>query len=130
MDKEENMRGFQGLFLTKESEELLRDQAESLGIKLSKWVNDTHITFNSGELKDIPEKKAKVTVVGYGSDGKNSGFKVEIPKELEKYYEGADTKHVTISLSQSGKAVDTKDLSFIPLKPFVVSGTMSSVVFK
>ena len=49
-----------------------------------------HVTFNYGRLYKFPEnivgKEVEVIIVGYGSDGLNSGFAVEIPEELNKFY--------------------------------------------
>jgi hypothetical protein len=68
-------------------------------------------------------------VKGYGLNKDNAGFEVEIPKELEKYYKGAKKRHITVSLSKEGKAVNTKDLIFKPLKPFRVNAELASVVY-
>ena len=49
-----------------------------------------HVTFNYGRLYKFPEdilgKEVEVIIVEYGSDGLDSGFAVEIPEELNKFY--------------------------------------------
>ena len=116
--------GFEGLFLDKESEELLADETATLGGFLEKRVEDPHITFEYGdEITQYPKEHSgeyEVTVIGFGSNKNNTGFLVDIPKELEALYSGAVKKHITMSLSGMGKAVDTKDLDFHPITPFVV----------
>ena len=79
-----------------------------------------HVTFNYGKLYKFPEdiigKEVEVIIVGYGSDGLNSGFAVEIPKELNKFYKNKSVAHITVSLGEAdgikGKAVDTGKLKF------------------
>ena len=79
-----------------------------------------HVTFNYGKLYKFPEdiigKEVEVIIVGYGSDGLNSGFAVEIPKELNKFYKNKSVAHITVSLGEvneiKGKAVDTGKLEF------------------
>ena len=66
----------------------------------------------------------------YANDGQNSGFQISLPKELENYYINYDEElntlkipHVTASLSEGAKAVNTKNLEFIPLeKPIKIVG--------
>lgn len=79
-----------------------------------------HVTFNYGRLYKFPEnivgKEVEVIIVGYGSDGLNSGFAVEIPEELNKFYKNKSVAHITVSLGElngiKGKAVDTGKLGF------------------
>ena len=46
----------------------------------------------------------------------NSGFAVEIPEELNKFYKNKSVAHITVSLGElngiKGKAVDTGKLKF------------------
>lgn len=99
------------------------------------FVNDKlHCTFkylpDDEEIFDeLAGKSFEVYIVGYGNDGKNSGFAIELPKELQKYYinyneEGElKTPHITVSLSKGSKAVDTCNLEFKPLKkPIKITG--------
>ena len=61
-----------------------------------------------------------ITVVGYGCNGTNEGFQVEIPSELEKFYGGAKVKHITIGVANGGKPVNTANLSFEEIESFTV----------
>lgn len=52
----------------------------------------------------------------------NSGFQIEIPEELKKYYRNVDNDnnllkipHITVSLSENSKPYFTKNLNFIKL---------------
>ena len=63
-----------------------------------------HVTFNYGRLYKFPEnivgKEVEVIIVGYGSDGLNSGFAVEIPEELNEFYKNKSVAHITVSLGE------------------------------
>lgn len=70
-------------------------------------------------------------IIGYANDGKNSGFKIELPTELMKYYINYEEQnlsklkvpHITASLADGAKAAKTKDLHFEQLgKPIKLVG--------
>lgn len=79
---------------------------------------------------EIIGKEFTIKLTGYASNGKNSGFEIELPTELEKYYINYDevtnklkTPHITTSISEGAKAKNTKDLNFIPLpKTEIITG--------
>ena len=85
---------------------------------------------------EIIGKEFTIKLTGYASNGKNSGFEIELPTELEKYYINYDevtnklkTPHITTSLSEGAKAKDTKDLKFIPLpKTEIITGIKNSML--
>lgn len=105
-------------------------------------IINIHVTFNYGRLYKFPEnivgKEVEVIIVGYGSDGLNSGFAVEIPEELNKFYKNKSAAYITVSLGEvngiKGKAVDTGKLEFNKLdKTLKIKGRIgyfsSGVVF-
>ena len=116
-----NLKGYQGLFLDEKTEEKLIELQKD---KLNSVVKDMHITFRFGQLNPFPselmEKTFEVKVIGYASDGRNSGFQVELPEELKPYYENQNVPHITVSLGEvdgvKGKAVDTGTLKFESLE--------------
>lgn len=120
MNNETNsLQGFQGLFFDEITElELVKLQKNGL----SDIVKDMHVTFKFGEIEPFPsdlmEKEFNVKIIGYASDGKNSGFKVEIPENLKSYYKNENVPHITVSLGEingvKGNAVDTGKLDFKP----------------
>ena len=87
---QENLRGFQGIFLDKETEEKLINLQKD---GLESNIQNMHITFKFGDIEEYPKelmnKNFKIKIIGYGSDGKNSGFLVEVPQELKKYYKSS-----------------------------------------
>ena len=132
---------YQAIFLDQESvKRVLEMQGEKL-VKMPKYM---HCTFkynpSDEEIKKFTRlllgKKVTLKVVGYCSDGKNSGFEVTLGPELEEVYTNSHTvkengisrirrttPHITVSMSEDAKAVDTGLLDFKPIKePFEVSG--------
>jgi hypothetical protein len=104
---------------------------------LPKEIPYPHVTFyyNGGKV-DATAKKIidecidfigeNATVKGdaYGNDGKNEGIAVEICSGCKIPYYGAETPHITISLAEGAKAVDTAFLNFsrINFTPFIITG--------
>ena len=127
------MLSYEGIFFEGETINLIH----SLEKERLPMVNDEiHCTFKYHPSDDeifneIVGKEYEVLIVGYGYDGKNSGFKLQLPDELLKYYinyKNIDTKelnipHITASLAEDAKASNTKNLDFIPLdKPISIKG--------
>ena len=117
MDNKKEIFGYQGIFFDDSVKaELIKLQKKGL----NENIINMHVTFNYGKLYKFPEdiigKEVEVIIVGYGSDGLNSGFAVEIPKELNKFYKNKSVAHITVSLGEvngiKGKAVDTGKLEF------------------
>lgn len=129
------LNGYQGIFLNEETQKKLVQLQEN---GLSDIVNDMHITFNFGELYKFPDelmnKEIALKLIGYASDGKNSGFQVELPEELKSYYKNKNGAHITVSLGEvdgvKGKAVDTGTMNFEEIDPVEISGKLGYFVFR
>lgn len=129
------LKGYQGIFFDEETQKKLIQLQEN---GLSDIVNDMHITFNFGELDQYPDelmnKEIVLKLIGYASDGKNSGFQVELPEELKSYYKNKNGAHITVSLGEvngvKGKAVDTGIMKFEPINPVEISGKLGYFVFR
>lgn len=127
------MLSYEGIFFEVDMIELIHSLESK---KLSKVNDKIHCTFKyhpaENEIfNDIIGKNFEVFLVGYGNDGKNSGFEIALPNELIPYYINYDeekkdvlkTPHITASLSEKAKAKDTKNLNFKPLaKPIKLVG--------
>lgn len=64
-------------------------------------------------------KKAKFKVVGYANDGKNEGLKIvmiEGDEKMRALYGLAPNPHITLSVSEEGKPIDTGDLNFYEIE--------------
>ncbi len=89
---------------------------ETIKGNLEKEVKDQHITFkfkpNEEDEILLLGGEYTVNVVGYASDGENEGVLVEIPEELKRLYKNPAPPHITISVSETGKPVDTGKLNF------------------
>ncbi len=123
---------YEGIFFDEAETKKIREKEK---IHLEVPYPDVHCTFkfkpHSEELFDeLLNKEFELTLIGYACDGENSGFEVQIPDELKKYYISRDLKrgvpitpHITISLGLNAKPVNTKNLDFIPLdEPIHVKG--------
>lgn len=128
-------KGYQGAFF---KEEVMKRLIGLQKKGLADVVNDMHITFNFGEILPFPdelmEKDISFKVIGYASDGKNSGFQVEMPEELKLYYKNVNRPHITVSLGEvdgvKGKPVDTGTLNFEKIdEPFEISGQLGYFIF-
>lgn len=117
MDNKKEIFGYQGIFF----DDIVRKELIKLQKNgLNENIINMHVTFNYGKLykfhENIVGKEVEVIIVGYGSDGLNSGFAVEIPEELNEFYKNRSVAHITVSLGEvngiKGKAVDTGKLEF------------------
>ena len=118
-------------------EALFLDEESVARVKLVEPVNlgfqndEIHITFKYKPSEEetfdqIVGNVYELRVIGYGNDGKNSGFQVELPEELLPYYINYDengelkTPHITVSLAPGAKAKDTAFIRFLPIIPFTI----------
>ena len=100
-------------------------------------VNDEiHCTFKYHPEEDeifdeMVGKEIEVIIIGYGCDGNNSGFEIQLPDNIKEYYINYEenepgkltTPHITASLAVGAKASNTKNLKFEKLSnPCVVKG--------
>lgn len=97
---------------------------------LSNVIENPHVTFTykpKDVRKDLLGKPVRFRVIGYACDGKNQGLQVEvlsIHSSLLSEYGTIKVPHITISVSEDGRPVDTGKLDFKPISvPFEVVGT-------
>lgn len=93
---------------------------------LANEIEHQHITFG---YKVTPpdgidwEAEYPIVVIGYANDGTNEGYCCEFPPELDEMYFGTDMPHITVSVSDDGKPVNTQYLDFEELdEPFTIYG--------
>jgi len=90
---------------------------------LDKLVKNQHITTDFRPENPHPElygEKAFFIVTGYGNDGENEGLSVELygetkehlKEQLRELYEKIPVPHITLSVSEEGKPVNTSRLVF------------------
>ena len=59
-----------------------------------------------------------LTALGYGNNGTNEGYKLEVPEELEGImYKGNRICYMTTGLEKNGKERDTKMIDFVGVRP-------------
>lgn len=135
MEKGKKLKGFQGIFLDEKVEKQLIALQDN---GLDGNIENMHITFKFGDTEKYPEeligKEFTFKIIGYASDGKNSGFSIEIPKELRAFYKSSSIPHITVSIGEvdgvKGKPVDTAKLDFKPLEePVEIQGKLGYFIF-
>lgn len=133
---------YQAIFINSEDAKKL---IEMQGEKLPNEVRDMHCTFkfhpSESEIQKFSKllgKEVALKVVGYYSDGKNSGYEIELTEEQEVAYNNVHTvenenglptskrttPHATVSMADGAKAVDTGMLPFSRdgFEPFYIHG--------
>ena len=117
-----------GVFIDKDS---ARTLSEAQKVKLSKPIQNMHCTFvfRPSRADEIAFNNAigtytKLKVIAYGNSGENSGFMVEIPDNLKHLYKGCANPHITVSIADNGRAVNTGYIDFNAIEPFYVCGTL------
>ena len=130
---------YEGIFFDDEEAAFLKMFEES---PLAREVKNFHCTFkykpDHDELfDDIVGNEVEVMVVGYGCNGNNSGFQLLLPEWVQSNYINYDVKypsflvtpHITTSLADNARAVDTKHLHFRPfVVPFFIKGRLGYFV--
>ncbi len=114
------MINYEGLFFEGEDlEKILSLEETKLDI-----INDLiHCTFkykptNDEIFDEIVGKYFDVDIIGYGCNGKNSGFIILIEEILKKYYLNTDSEgkhiepHITTSIKEGEDPLNTKDMVF------------------
>jgi hypothetical protein len=96
---------------------------------LSNIIKNPHVTFTfkpSSVDTSLLGKPVCFTVTGYACDGKNQGLSVEVSlihAGLSSEYQTVKHPHITISVSEDGRPVDTGKLCFTPLsESFDITG--------
>ena len=85
---------------------------------LEKPIESPHVTFNF-KKEDFPDTiigaSAEVKIIGLGHNDENVGLLVDIPESLKELYNGNPNIHITTSISNTGKAINTGYLDFMML---------------
>lgn len=131
---------YMGIFFEGESAEFIKRMQPT---PLEYTNDELHCTFKyrpqDEELfEDIIGQEVEVYLIGYGCDGKNSGFEIAFDDAYDPFYinyhedkrneDGIPIlkpKHITVSLAKNAKPAKTKDLDFIRLaNPIPVKGRL------
>lgn len=129
---------YMGIFFEGEQAELIKSLQPT---KLERTNDEIHCTFkykpsNEELIEDLVGQEVEVYLIGYGCDGKNSGFEVAFDESYDPYYINyhedkkdenglplLKPKHITASLADGAVAAHTKDLDFVRLaEPILVTG--------
>lgn len=91
---------------------------------LENEIQFPHVTFGFRiEMPDyILGQECTVNVIGYGLDDKNEALLVELPEEVLDIYSGSNKPHITLSVANDGKPVNSGNLEFMEINPWKLSG--------
>ena len=104
------------------------------GQRLEKMIKDPPVTLEYRPAyvdESLFGLQIKVHVVGYGNDGDNEGFKVELelPEDFPLAEQAAriPVPHITVSLAPGAAAVDTCTLPFETCKGFTFTAVYGAI---
>lgn len=110
--------------------DMLREKLASLPrVSLSKPILTPHVTVAyrpTAVDRSLFGTKVGIRVIGYGRDVDNEGLLVELSTQearLKELLQAIEVPHITLSISQTGKPVNTKNLQFTAVEPFELLGT-------
>lgn len=132
------MVNYMGIFF--EEEEVKKIKAVE-PVNLNNQNDSLHCTFkyrpSLDEIRAMDEvvgQEITVYLIGYGCDGQNSGFEIAFDEAFNQYYFNTEVKdgevvykkkHITVSLADGAKPVNTKDLNFERLhEPIAITGRL------
>lgn len=107
-----------GIFFNYEE---LHNKIKMIGNRLERTIANPHVTFMykpDTADESLFGEKVKVRIIAYGNNGDNEGFKVELftsNEQLQKMINNIPVPHITISISDTGKPVNTRFIDFAPL---------------
>ena len=103
------------------------------GDGLGNFIDAPHITtsYHPTEVNtSLFGKQVDIIIDGYGKNETNEGFSVtiksndeEVQKEIDKITKNDSIPHITTSISDGAKAVNTRYLDFEPVKKMRIKGT-------
>ena len=93
---------------------------------LSRIIQVPHVTF-AFEPEQADEclfgERVRVEAVGYGNVGMNEGLKVKLHsgnREIMKLAQKLEVPHITLSVGQGGRSINTRYLEFEDIEPFIL----------
>lgn len=100
---------------------------------LFRTIRAPHVTFVY-QPEEVPFSlfgtKVTVKVIGYGCDGTREALRVELvdlPQELMLLAADISVPHITLSVAEGGKPVESRFLTFDPIEPFFLEGVFGGM---
>ncbi len=121
-----------GAFISREQ---LQELTKTLPRKVLECpVDYPHVTF--AYQPDVVDEQyfgaeIHIRAIGYGCDGKNEGLKVCLDaeqSELQILINQIPVPHITLSISETGRAVNTRYLQFTEIKPIDFTATFGGYI--
>ncbi len=96
--------------------------------RLHRVIQTPHVTFTyQPDTVDTSlfGTAVQVTLVGYGNNEENEGFRVVLTsdnKDVQTMIDTIEVPHITLSVSEDGRARNTKFLTFRDIQPIQITG--------
>lgn len=94
--------------------------------KLHRVIANQHVTMITPQQTyllpdELLGQEFNLVVDGYANDGQNEGYRVQLPSELQSHYLSHAIPHITLSVAEGAKPMNTARLQFEDLAaPFIV----------
>lgn len=115
------------------SPDILRAKVQPLWPqRLARPIVHPHVTFVYRPAQVDPSlfgTPVRVRAVSYGNDGVNEGLGVELFSDnpaIRAMIDAIPVPHITLSVSETGKPVNTCRLQFEPIPPFELTGVFGA----
>ena len=118
-----------GAFLTDKLESSLQNTIEYQHVTFAHEPPETTLDYCSA----LYGQTVVFRCVGYGNNGINEGFKVELTEaspEIKTLFSKIAVPHITCGLSENAEKVNTRYLQFLPTEPFTVSAVFGYVEYE
>ena len=120
---------YTGAFVDSKELERMLEKCGVERTRLWRQIENTHVTFQF-RPKEADETlfglPVDIRVIGYGVNSQNEGLLVEVTcadKTVQKLYDQVEVPHITLSVSEDGKSVNTRYIDFVSIKtPFTIRG--------
>lgn len=103
-------------------------------VRLANVIENPHVTFAYRPYsvdESIFGELVHIRIVAYGNDGTNEGVKVELFSDNAKINalsRQIEVPHITLSVSDTGEAVNTRYLKFTAIPPMELIGRFGGFV--
>ncbi len=121
-----------GCFFDKEEEKRLLEHRQ--GPALEHRIGSLHVTveYLPGQVDtSLFGTEVEAIVTGYGNNGRNEGFSVEVSsadEDMQRLLDSIELPHITLSRAEDAESVGTKKLRFDPIEPFSVKGKFGGYI--
>ena len=108
--------------------DILKCAQKQIATRLTRVIDHPHVTFAYKPTEipwEVMGEAVTVQVVGYGRNKRNEAFEVRfgaLSPQQEALANQIKSPHITISVAENAKPVDSGKLDFAPIESFFLTG--------